>query len=265
MSEQGHDRIDELLLQRATEGLDAAESAELEWRLARVQLSDPEGLDEAAAWYWLGADGDEAPMPVDVAARAEAALSGEAPEPPPVAPHAGGARGAAQWRARWAWLAAAAAIVLAVAGWWPQSRPDQAPHDLAEARDELLANAPDAVRVEWDNTDHPRGQQLEGGSVVWSDARQEGYLTFRGMPPNDPDAHQYQLWVFDAGRSQDYPVDGGVFNARNGDEVVVPIDNKLPVEHATMFAVTLEPPGGVVISDRDPVLWIARAEQQASG
>jgi len=32
-----------------------------------------------------------------------------------------------------------------------------------------------------------------------------------------------------------------------------------------MFAVTLEPPGGVVISDRDPVLWIARAEQQASG
>jgi anti-sigma-K factor RskA len=101
--------------------------------------------------------------------------------------------------------------------------------------------------------------------VVWSDARQEGYLTFRGMPPNDPDAHQYQLWVFDAGRSQDYPVDGGVFNARNGDEVVVPIDNKLPVEHATMFAVTLEPPGGVVISDRDPVLWIARAEQQASG
>ncbi len=163
------------------------------------------------------------------------------------------------------WIAAAAALVLAVAGWWPRLD-ERGPEDLTAARDALLADAPDAVRVDWSNTEHPRAQQLGGGYVVWSDERQQGYMTFQNIPDNDPSEHQYQLWVFDATRSQDYPVDGGVFDAtRNAaGEVVIPIENKLPVRQAALFAVTLEPPGGVVVSDRDPILWVAEPEAQSS-
>ncbi len=248
---------------RATVGLDPAEDAELEWSLAQARVDDPEAFDRAAACYWLGVAGSEQSMPRDVAERARRAFADEGARPtaPATRPRRAPSPGAG---ARWAWIAAAAALVIAVAGWWPQIQPGSESRDLAEARDELLANAPDAERIDWDNTDHPRGQKLDGGYVVWSDARQKGYMTFRGIPGNDPDEHQYQLWVFDKGRSDDYPVDGGVFNARAGEEVVVPIENKLPVERAEMFAVTLEPPGGVVVSDRDSVLWIAQAEQSSS-
>lgn len=262
MTEHEQQRLDELLVMRATVGLDTADDAELEWRLAQARIGDPEMLDRAAAYYWLGADGWEQPMPRAVADRAEDALTGDAPGPavrtaPRPSPAARGGGG------RWAWVAAAAALVLAVAGWWPQGQSTGESRDLAEARDQLLSNAPDAERIAWDNTDHPRGQKLDGGYVVWSDERQKGYMTFRGIPDNDPSEHQYQLWVFDKGRSDQYPVNGGVFNARGGEEVIIPIENKLRVEQAKMFAVTLEPPGGVVVSERDPVLWIANAGERS--
>lgn len=260
MTGHAQERLDELLVMRATVGLDPADDAELEWRLAQAQIDDPEALDRAAAYYWLGVDGLEQPLPEAVAERGEAALKGEAPEPAaPAKPSRTASAPAA--RQRWAWVAAAAALVIAVAGWWPRIQPTAESRDLAEARDELLANAPDAERIAWDNTDHPRGQELDGGYVVWSEQRQEGYMTFRGMPANDPSEHQYQLWVFDRGRSADYPVDGGVFNAGGGGELVIPIDNKLPIKQAKMFAVTLEPPGGVVVSDRDSVLWVAKSSE----
>ena len=53
------------------------------------------------------------------------------------------------------------------------------------------------------------------------------------------------------------PVDGGVFDiaaqAAATGEVIIPIDAKLPVGDARIFAITVEPPGGVVVSDRDIV------------
>jgi len=254
------ERLEDLLVQRTIEGLDPADTAEVERLLAATGDIDPEAFDEAAAWFWVAAGEPDRAMPRDVAERTLVAVND--PE------HGIGrgrviplrARERSTARATTAWLAAAAALVLALAGWWPRLQ-STGPTDPVDARDELIASAPDLVRVDWTNTEHPRAQQLQGGYVVWSDALQRGYMTFHRIPGNDPARHQYQLWVFDASRSDQYPVDGGVFDAGSGpDELVVPIHAKLPVEHAKLFAVTLEPPGGVVVSDRDPILWVAQPE-----
>lgn len=95
-----------------------------------------------------------------------------------------------------------------------------------------------------------------GGEVVWSDARQQGFLRFRGLPRLDPATQQFQLWIFDRDRSAEQPVDGGLFDAAAG-EVLVPIDAKLPVHHAHAFALTVEPRGGVVVSRREHLVAIA--------
>ncbi len=52
------------------------------------------------------------------------------------------------------------------------------------------------------------------------------------------------------------PVDGGVFDITGEGEVIVPIDAKLPIGTPAVFAITLEQPGGVVVSD-GPLLVIA--------
>ena len=44
----------------------------------------------------------------------------------------------------------------------------------------------------------------------------------------------------------------------DGDEVIVPIRASLPVGAPLAFAVTIERPGGVVVSDRSRVVVIAR-------
>jgi hypothetical protein len=67
--------------------------------------------------------------------------------------------------------------------------------------------------------------------------------------------HQYQIWIFDAGRDKRYPVDGGVFDVpANAAEVVIPIRATLMVRKPAAFAVTVEKPGGVVVSGREHVV-----------
>lgn len=258
--ESEYERIEELLVTRAIEGLEPTDDAELERLLAASEDADPDLFDEAAAWFLIGSAPESRPLPDALAQRIVERIESRPDGTPDssVVPLQSRRRPTVQ---NAGWLAAAAALILAIAGWWPQMQdPDPTgPTRPAAARDRLVANAPDLVRVDWTNTEHPRAQQLAGGYVVWSDELQRGYMTFRRMPDNDPDRHQYQLWVFDAARPEQYPVDGGVFDAgAEGDEVVVPIDTKLPVQQATLFAVTLEPPGGVVVSDRDPILWLAQ-------
>lgn len=84
-------------------------------------------------------------------------------------------------------------------------------------------------------------------------------MIFRDLPHNDPRVNQYQLWIFDATRAEweAKPVDGGVFDVVEGREVVVPIDAKLDVREPKLFAVTLEAPGGVVVSKREHLLATA--------
>jgi len=98
------------------------------------------------------------------------------------------------------------------------------------------------------------------GNVVWDPATQKGFVRFEGLTPNDPAVHQYQLWVFDAARDKRYPVDGGVFNVpANASEVIIPIHAALTIHKPAAFAVTVEKPGGVVVSARDHVVALGAA------
>jgi hypothetical protein len=122
---------------------------------------------------------------------------------------------------------------------------------------QLLYVAPDVVDLAW--APLGAGKRL-GGSVVWSDERNEGYMKIKGLPVNDPSVSQYQLWIFrgDDPGAEPHPVDGGVFDIAETGEVVVPISAKLAVGRAGIFAVTVEKPGGVVVSEREQIVALAQ-------
>lgn len=120
---------------------------------------------------------------------------------------------------------------------------------LRQQREQLLASD-DALQLKWLPSSDPAAL-VATGDVVWSNERQEGYLTFRKLAANDPTMQQYQLWIIDGQRDPAQPVDGGVFDVQaTDDEVIVRIDAKLQVYDPQAFAVTIEKPGGVVVSDR---------------
>lgn len=247
-------RLFELLADRATQGLESDQSDELSALLRESREVDSECMDRAAAAVELCLlDPSEVePMPAAVRRRIEHRLSelpdnGAAEQPPsPIAGRIGpiGAFG---------WLAAAACLVLAVLAW-------MSPATNSEPSFAEVAAAPDAVRASWSAGPHPAGENASG-EVVWSDSRQAGYMTFRNLPANDPSERQYQLWIFDPDKDQ-HPVDGGVFDIPSGaDEVRVPINAKLPVDDPSMFAVTIEKPGGVVVSDQERLPVLAKIEK----
>jgi hypothetical protein len=189
------------------------------------------------------------------AARAEAAV---------VATAAGAGAGASR-RRRWspAWLLAAASLVLALGAWlWARDRIaaiGDAGGAVAEARAgrAALVAASGARTLAWTATADTAARGA-AGDVVWSPEEQRGYMRFVGLAANDPAAWQYQLWIFDRDRDQAFPVDGGVFDVSSTGEVIVPIAAKLHVDDATLFAVTIERPGGVVVSKRERIVVTAK-------
>jgi len=161
------------------------------------------------------------------------------------------------------WLAAAACLVVAGgAVWWattqkatPTTVPTAATTPATE-RAALLASATDISKITWTITQDPTSRGATG-DVVWSPSAQRGYMRFVGLAPNDPTQFQYQLWIFDKTRDQAFPVDGGVFDVGSNGEVIVAINPKLRVNDLGMFAVTVEKPGGVVVSKRERIVVTA--------
>jgi len=154
------------------------------------------------------------------------------------------------------WLVAATCLGLTLFAWYPKQPVQKIVENQAEQRSYLLASAKDLVQAEWGAGTTP----IEGvtGDVVWSKERQLGFMRFRGLPVNEPTKEQYQLWIFDKNQSDKTPIDGGVFDISATDEVIVPIDAKLKVQEPFMFAVTIEKPGGVVVSSRDRLPLLAK-------
>lgn len=164
----------------------------------------------------------------------------------------------APWGQRAGWyLAAAASLALAFTFAWPylNGTGGGAPEI---ARAQLMARGGDVVALNWASTGIPEGEGVTG-DVVWSQSGQQGFMRFRNLKPNDARRYTYQLWIFDGARDERYPVDGGYFDIPAGkDEVVVPIKAKLPVNKAALFALTIEPPGGVVVSKREKIVVVAK-------
>jgi hypothetical protein len=210
-------------------------------------------------------------LPETVRERIAGAAAGHLPRRPAVTvTPASAGRADARSRLAIAGWWAAACLAVAVAWLGANALRDDKPGGAAvatapaELRRRLLAEDPDAVTVAWKAGQDPAiaaGADL--GDVVWSPRLQQGFMRIRGLAANDPAVEQYQLWIFDAERNDAYPVDGGVFDvtAASADgEVVVPMDPRLPVGRATLFAVTVEKPGGVVVSSRERLPLLAAVQ-----
>lgn len=272
------DELDALLARRTLEGLDADEVRRLEDLLAANPQVDAEWVDRIVGEIDAATVDDRA-HPLDASLRRallDAARSegrGELQVKSGSGPgldtrHEGGRRapgGTAGW-VRWSgWgMAAVLAGLLALQG--PDAATSGTGAGAEAARTasateqaptfEAVAERGDAVVASWTPGGHASGDAVVG-EVVWSGARQEGVMRFAGLEAN-PTGLQYQLWIFDAGRDERFPVDGGVFDVPGEADVVeVPIDARLPVDRPTLFAVTLEPAGGVVVSDRTRLATVA--------
>ena len=125
----------------------------------------------------------------------------------------------------------------------------------AQQRAELISTANDLLQVKW--ADGPTPIPGAEGDVVWSPSLQQGFMRFRGLTANVPTREQYQLWIFDKNQDEKTPIDGGVFDIGAGQEVIIPIQAKLKVQEAYLFAITIEKPGGVVVSSRERLPLLA--------
>lgn len=279
-----HERLTQLLLDRALQGLDSDESAELHAIVHdddAVDLElDPGGFEQAAALAAVAMIGSAESLPDALRDRLGAngrSWMRERPRgltagltPPglqatgnsqrttigqPATPaHPMRSNRIVSWGG---WLAAAASLGIAILAWLPRLSLTVSPTS-AELRARLLAIKPsDLVQWSWTATEDPSARGL-AGDIIWSDVEQKGYMRFKGLAKNDPAREQYQLWIFDAGRKAEYPVDGGVFDITADGEVVIPIDPKLHIFNASMFAVTVEKPGGVARSDRERIPALAK-------
>ncbi len=172
----------------------------------------------------------------------------------------------------WSWLgwavAAAACMVLAINIYTTRQSstdiakatptPTAAPQiklTATQEREQLLASAKDILRSNWGDLDPKKPQNMQG-DVVWSNEKQKGFVRFSNLPVNDKTKETYQVWIFDENQKQ--PIDGGVFDANEAGEIIIPIDAKLKVQKPKMFAVTAEKPGGVVVSPLEKVMAIAK-------
>lgn len=280
-----NERVVELLVLRAVEGLNPHESAELKQLLAQHDYVDAGRFEQTAAELLLGGVVEEEPLPEDLQDRLlERAAAFDpatvrkptviSPVPRPRRPSAPRVqRPRRSWAGLASGLAIAASLLIAVVGWWPrlqtgvdaevpQTALDEA-QILKRQRAELLAQQ-GVVQRAWKPTEDPAASGVQG-DVVWDPKAQRGYVRFQGLRANDVRQMQYQMWIFDATRGDQYPIDGGVFDipaaAGNATEVIVPIVAKLPVGQAAMFAVTIEKPGGVVVSSRERVVVVAPVAQ----
>lgn len=295
LHDQPDDAMVDLLVKQVTEGLSPAEQSELDVLDSARVSAELRGFERAAAALSLvGATLEKPPVALQSLLERQAAeflaankvvefkAPSSAADSATALPPVGASGGRAGSRVgMWGWLAAAACLVLAVFGWLrpPQSTPAPVqtvqlgppaavppteppappqPPTAAEARAAMLARG-DTVKVTLGATKDPSAAGVTG-DAVWDPAAQQGFLHFVGLASNDPSVRQYQIWVFDAKRDKRYPVDGGVFDVPAGaSEVVIPIRASLSIGQAKAFAVTVEKPGGVVVSGLAHVVALGAA------
>lgn len=247
-------RFSELDAGRVLGDLDAAESAEWEALAAQLgQTGDP-ALDRFAAVLEVEMIGENpSAVPESLSAR----LLGNLPHRKASAP----AEETPDPLSRNSivigpWLGWAVAACLL--GWIGVSKLLENPEpDTGNKRMALLENAADLRRLPLAGAGPPYAATK--GEVVWSDSKQEGYMTLTNLPVNEPSKNQYQLWIVDPARDE-FPVDGGVFDILPGSgSVVIAIDAKLAVKNPAAFVITLERPGGVVRSKQEIVVALAKS------
>jgi hypothetical protein len=254
LDDPGSDKIDgrlELLADQALQGLTPEQQAELD--ALEVDPAELLGLELAIASV-LAAGTEPLPLPRRLRQAIEADASLDNPQRSPLR---------RPWRAPWlSWAVAASALGFAILK-PPAPKPvvpeAPMPPTLAE-RVEQAKGRFGSLRLA--ATPHPLARGA-GGDLVWDPSSQQGFLRLEGLAEVEPNQGAYQLWIFDRTRDARYPVDGGLFiitDART--PTVVPIHPAIPVRDPSLFAITLEPAGGVVVSDRKRILLSAEAKKK---
>jgi len=254
-------RAEELLADQAITGLDEQQAQELVNLLATDNAAMQDEFMRTAALVQLGIMSQKqsqlSPMPEHLRKRILAAAPVQTAKATSKAkvvnfrPAEQQVKTPLPWQQPLAGWAVAAMLALA----FVVLRLDSGTGDFNSQRASLISEAGDAIVTAWTAPDDPRFSGVSG-DVVWSDERQAGFMRLSGMPANNPANEQYQLWIVDPERAAQ-PVDGGVFDVQAGNrEVIIPINAKLAVNNPAAFAITLEKPGGVVVS-AGPLLVVA--------
>lgn len=271
MNQPNEERLLSLLEKRAFDGLDDSEQQELE----QLSADDDLSLDLTAAAISMAELNKIEPMPAHLRAKIEgdaedwlATQFGKNVRSESERQTSESA-GVNIWnRLGWA-LAGAACVALVANIYFTRINPSQVainqptPTPTLERltpeqmRERLMASATDVARAE---ITAGKENYKPSGDIVWSDAKQAGYIRIKGLPKNDPTKQQYQLWIFDENQDPKTPIDGGVFDASSDGEIVVPIDAKIKVKSPKGFAITVEKPGGVVVSKQEKVAAFAKIE-----
>ena len=279
-SRPNDDRLEELLADQALFGLTPEERLELEQLLATTSI-DAEELDRIAALTALAFQTDSGDaLPADlqkkiletseaylpVAKTRKPSVTSKKPLPtagsstrPPNSPAASSRREVV------AWLISASLLIALAIVWWGGPWRSRVAISLVDSRAKMLQSESDVLQTAWSTTDDPNAQGVSG-DIVWSNRLQRGFMRFQGLPKNNAALSQYQLWIFDGQQDQRYPIDGGVFDVDSATgDVVVPIHAKLQVMDPQMFAITIEKAGGVVVSNRERLILIAKTTGKAAG
>lgn len=277
MTETERQRMLELLADQAVFGLNEAEAAELKMYLNQFpEWENNSSFDLTAAAIGLAHLDAIEQMPENLRKRVSIDAEqffGSTEKARRPEENADNAVAYETKRHFWQWLgwafAAAACAALAVNLWLTrfQKQPEvvqeqktvQTPTPeltAAQKREQLLASAADKIQATWTEA-KPDGGKISG-DVVWSSARQEGYLRLRGLPANDPNNETYQLWIVDETRNEKTPLSGGIFDVRENGDVIVPINAQLKVRNPKLFAITKEKSGGVVVSSPEKIIAVAK-------
>lgn len=129
--------------------------------------------------------------------------------------------------------------------------------DPSQQRQKMIeSSSPDQViMAEWSPGKMP--DVKVSGDVVWDAVKQVGFIRLKGLPKNDLSKETYQLWIVDGSQNPKTPIDGGTFDIGSDGEVIIPVNAKLKVVDPKAFAITVEKPGGVVVSEQEKLAALA--------
>jgi Anti-sigma-K factor rskA len=239
---QSIDRLHDLLAQQVVEGVSPAERAELDQLLVKWPHVGEDDFELTAAL--IEAATLPSTIPTLTPAMTRRIEADALAHFQPIRPKRKSAQSTFAW-AGWGVAACLAITTVTLAWQWKRTSTPEVTKvfPLPDQRQQLL----DGGAKRFDIT--PVKSKIRG-DVVWDGGSQKGYLRVQGLAVNNPKQKQYQLWIVDRGRTHKEPVDGGVFDVANSGEMIVPIRSPLTILDPAAFAITEEPAGGVVVSER---------------
>jgi anti-sigma-K factor RskA len=282
-------RLVELLATEATQKLSPAERNELAALIRAFPDEDPNALDLAAAAVHLALTESVEEMPAALAEKLYLASAAMTPMPPvtrprPAAKPQAKPKERAERRRPPAWVAwsgwAVAASFGAVAMFALARGPKvevQYVEKIVPGPTVFVKLPPEIIEISKEPTlevvrdriqKDPKVKEFAGTKgdistrVVWSGAKQDGVLEVSGLTVNNPSTEQYQLWVIDKSRSPDpKPISVGVFDAKSGVPTLVRVNVPLRLDDIAAFAISKEPPGGLLQPTPDKILLLIPAKK----